>query len=43
LGVCPGKPRDIANEEAGVWVALDDGGVRLHSVSAFGWYGNDTR
>ena len=37
LGVCPGKPRDMADEETGVWVALDDGGVRLHSVSAFGW------
>jgi hypothetical protein len=34
--VCSGEPGDIADEESGVWVALDDGGIRLHSVSPCG-------
>ena len=30
LAVSTGEPRDVPHEEAGLWIALDDGGVSAH-------------
>ena len=30
LAVSTGEPRDVPDEEAGLWIALDDGGVSAH-------------